>query len=82
MKGQGHKGKRVKGPMTGKSLQSLSEVKPRVLYSSEAVCKCRRGEEISSVSTLTEVNAGAGQPFVTQKEINYCQAVCLCKLEQ
>lgn len=28
------------------------------------------------MSTLAEVNEGAGQPFVAQKVINYCLTVC------
>lgn len=48
-----------------------------VSYIHQEQPECQRGEEISTVSALTKVNAGAGKPFAIQKYINYCQNLCV-----
>lgn len=70
-------GWRSKGPRMGPSSSISARLRAgRASYiQRRRQRECQRGEEISAVSTLTEVNAGAGQPFVTQKEINYCRTV-------
>lgn len=74
VKQQWHKGKGVKG-WGWALLFNLCLTPSWVSCIHQQQRECQRGEEISTVSTPTEVNAGAGQLFVTQKEINYCRTV-------
>lgn len=59
VKRQWHKGKGVKG-WGWALLFNLCPTSSRVSYIQQQQRECQRGEEISTVSTLTEVNAGAG----------------------